>query len=214
MLRRSLLWPLHTRRAAAPTRPDFRRPAVGIVYFRRYRMERPLAEPLFERPALPDGYRLVPWNDHLLEAHAEAKYRSFRWEMDASVFPSLGEREGCRRLMTEIARRSGFVPEATWLLEYWGEGARRPVGCGTIQGVAEDRVGAIQNVGVAADHRGRRLGTLLIWLALDGFRRSGVERVFLEVTAQNTGACRLYERLGFRRTKVVYKASEIAYAEW
>jgi ribosomal protein S18 acetylase RimI-like enzyme len=186
---------------------------MGIVYFRRYRMEIDLAQPLPLEPPLPTGYRLTAWDDRLLDVHADTKYRCFHWEMDANVFPSLSTREGCRRLMTEISRRSGFVPQATWLLEHWPAEARRPEPCGTIQGVAEDKVGAIQNVGVTADHRGLGLGTILLWHSLVGFKVAGIERVFLEVTAQNSGACRLYERLGFRRTKVVYKASDVAYAE-
>jgi ribosomal protein S18 acetylase RimI-like enzyme len=32
----------------------------------------------------------------------------------------------------------------------------------------------------------------------------------LEVTAQNDGAIRLYRRLGFRRTKTIYKAVQDA----
>jgi ribosomal protein S18 acetylase RimI-like enzyme len=186
---------------------------MGIVYFRRFRMEINLAEPLFSQPPAPPDYRLVPWDDRLLEAHAETKHRCFHWEMDANVFPSLSTRDGCRRLMTEIARRPGFVPQATWLLEHWPPKARRPDPCGTIQGVAEDKVGAIQNVGITSPHRGLGLGSVLVWHSLAGFKAAGIERVFLEVTAQNSGACRLYERLGFKRTRVVYKASEVAYAE-
>jgi GNAT superfamily N-acetyltransferase len=186
---------------------------MGIVYFRRFRMEIDLAQPLFPQPSLPAEYRLSPWNDRLLEVHADAKYRCFRWEMDANVFPSLSTRDGCRRLMTDITRRGGFVPQSTWLLEYWPANASRPESCGTIQGVAEEQVGAIQNVGITPPHRGLGLGTVLIWHSLAGFKAAGIERVFLEVTAQNSGACRLYQRLGFQQTKVVYKASEVAYAE-
>ena len=80
-------------------------------------------------------------------------------------------------------------------------------------GRADRGVGPIQNVGITPAHRGRGLGTVLLWHSLAGFQRAGIDRVFLEVTAHNSGACRLYERLGFRRTKVVYKASEVAYAE-
>lgn len=187
---------------------------MGIVYFKRFRMECDLARPLFAQPPTPPGYALVAWDDALVERHAEVKFDSFHWEMDANVFPSLSTRDGCRRLMSEIARRGGFVPEATWLLEYWPDEARKPEACGTIQGVADDKLGAIQNVGITAVHRGKSLGSLLLWHSLDGFRRAGIERVYLEVTAQNSGACRLYQRLGFRQTKVVYKASEVAYAEW
>jgi ribosomal protein S18 acetylase RimI-like enzyme len=45
--------------------------------------------------------------------------------------------------------------------------------------------------------------------ALDGFRREGLPRCFLEVTAQNESAIRLYQRLGFVTSRTVYKAVEI-----
>jgi ribosomal protein S18 acetylase RimI-like enzyme len=187
---------------------------MGVVYFRRYRMEYDLAAPLFPEPTPPPDYSLLPWEDRLLEAHAETKYRSFKWEMDANVFPCLGARDGCRRLMTEIVRRPGFVAEATWLLAWQPPGQRKPELCGTIQGVSDTGLGSIQNVGITPAHRGRGLGTVLLWHSLAGFKRAGIERVYLEVSADNSGACRLYERCGFRRTKVVYKASEVAFAEW
>ena len=115
--------------------------------------------------------------------------------------------------MTEIADRNGFLPAATWLIQYWPPKARRPEVCGTIQGVCEgEGIGAIQNVGVIPEHRGRGLGVALVWHALNGFRLASQKKVFLEVTAQNTGAVRLYQRLGFRKVKTVYKASEVAYA--
>jgi predicted GNAT family N-acyltransferase len=186
---------------------------MGLVYFKRFRMEYDLDQPLPPRPQVPQPYALVPWEDGLLDAHSEVKFRCFQAEMDANVFPSLGCRDGCRRLMTEIVRRSGFVPQATWLLQYWPQQARIPEMCGTIQGVADEGVGAIQNVGITAAHRGRGLGTALLWHSLDGFRQAGITRVYLEVTAQNRLACALYRRFGFRETKVVYKASEVAYAE-
>lgn len=186
---------------------------MGVVYFKRFRMEYDLAGPLFPEPETPAAYSLLPWDDRLLEAHAQTKYRAFKWEMDANVFPCLGDLEGCRRLMTEIARRAGFVPQATWLLQFGSANQRRPDLCGTIQGVADTGLGSIQNVGITPSHRGQGLGSVLLWHSLAGFKRAGIERVYLEVSADNTGACRLYERLGFRRTKVVYKASEVAFAE-
>jgi len=187
---------------------------MGVVYFKRFRMEYDLAAPLFQEPGVPADYSLLPWDDRLLDAHAETKYRSFKWEMDANVFPCLGERDGCRRLMNEIACRAGFVPQATWLLQFLPAGQRRAELCGTIQGVADTGLGSIQNVGITPQHRGRGLGSVLMWHSLAGFKRAGIDRVYLEVSADNSGACRLYERLGFRRTKVVYKASEVAFAEW
>jgi [ribosomal protein S18]-alanine N-acetyltransferase len=186
---------------------------MGITYFKRYRMEFELAQLPSEMPALPTDYALLAWSDKMLPLHSEVKFRCFVDEMDSSVFPCLGSKSGCRRLMQEIANREGFLPAATWLVQHWPRENRRPEVCGTIQGVAESGgVGAIQNVGITAAHRGRGLGSILVWHCLQGFRQAGLQKVFLEVTAQNTPATRLYQRLGFRKVKTVYKASEVAYA--
>lgn len=193
---------------------------MTITYFKRFRMEFDLTRqiPRFE---LPPGYSFLPWDELLLESHAETKYQCFRQELDANVFPCLGDREGCRRLMSEITRREGFVEGATWLLQFVPDVAapqqslEEAAGefCGTIQGIADaDDFGSIQNLGVIPAHRGRGLGTGLLFQALWGFRQAGLRRATLEVTAQNIGAVRLYQRLGFRNVKTVYKASEVAYA--
>ena len=57
-----------------------------------------------------------------------------------------------------------------------------------------------------------RLGTCLLTKALEGFQQAGLRRSFLEVTAQNDGAIRLYQRLGFVKARTVYKAVEVAYS--
>jgi GNAT superfamily N-acetyltransferase len=187
--------------------------AMGLTYFKRYRLELPLTGTLFACPALPPYYAYWPWDPTLLECHAEAKYRSFCGEIDANVFPCLGEREGCRRLMDEITRRETFVPGATWLLVYQPPGQSVPEYCGTIQGLCDRQgYGAVQNLGVTPLHRSQGLGTGLLKQALTGFRAAGLHRAYLEVTAQNTGAIRLYTTLGFRRVRTVYKAVEVAYA--
>lgn len=186
---------------------------MGLTYFKRYRLEISLNGTLFACPALPAGYSMIPWHPSLLESHADTKYRSFCCEIDANVFPCLGERDGCRRLMDEITRREHFVPEATWLLAYAPPGQSRPEYCGTIQGLYDQQgYGAVQNLGVTPLHRARGLGTNLLHRALCGFRSVGLRRAYLEVTAHNTGATRLYLALGFRRVKTVYKAVEVAYA--
>lgn len=186
---------------------------MGLTYFKRYRMEFDLRQPLFTSPPLPAGYHLLSWQDSLIQAHATVKYECFCLELDALVFPCLGEREGCLRLMREIANREGFLSRATWLLEYRDDARSQREYCGTVQGVRDGSGnGAIQNLGITPAHRGQGLGTTLLHAAMTGFDRSGIRRVFLEVTAQNTGAVRLYQRLGFRRTKTVYKAADVAYA--
>jgi len=199
---------------------------MALTYFKRFRMEFELARLDARRDRLPEGYRFVPWHPGLLEAHATTKYESFRHEIDANVFSCLGEYDGCFRLMTEISRKEGFLPQATWLLAYvepspdsdpWSVRSdsdtmnfAATTFCGTVQGI-EDRFGygAIQNLGVVPEHRGRGLGSVLLMKALEGFRRAGLKRAYLEVTAQNEGAVRLYRRLGFVKARTVYKAVEL-----
>lgn len=176
----------------------------SISYFKRFRMEIDLQSSLPPVPSLPAGYSWVAWEGRLWEQHAEVKYQCFIKEIDAVVFTSLGNRDGCRRLMQEIAGKPGFKPEATWLI------ACANTYCATVQGVRERTgMGAIQNLGVTAPHRGRGLGTALLLNALHGFQRSGAHCAHLEVTAQNDGAIRLYRRMGFRCRKTLYKAVDI-----
>lgn len=174
--------------------------AVATVsYFKRYKMEVDLND--LPAPRLPSGFSFVPWDYALLDSHAAALHECFVQEIDAVVFPSLGDRNGCGCLMTEMSRKGSFLPEATWLLVD-GIGP-----CGTVQGVRERRgMGAIQNLGITPPYRGRGLGEALLLQALHGFRQAGLGRALLEVTAQNDGAIRLYRRVGFRRSKTLYKA--------
>lgn len=175
----------------------------AVTYFKRFRMEIDLRVEL-PRPTLPIGYTWVAWNELLLERHAEVKYHCFFDEIDAVVFPSLGSRSGCLTLMREISRKPGFRPEATWLVT-------APDGpCGTVQGVRErSGFGAIQNLGVTPGHRGHGIGSALLLMALHGFQQVGLKNAFLEVTADNQPAIRLYRRLGFRCRKTIYKAAPL-----
>jgi ribosomal protein S18 acetylase RimI-like enzyme len=186
---------------------------MSLTYFKRYRMEIDLVAQPPRTVRLPAGYQFIPWQPRLLEAHAEAKYQSFRGEIDASVFPCLSNFDGCLRLMDQIAGKQRFVPEATWLVAACDEGGRPREFCGTIQGMRDSAgFGAIQNVGVTHDHRGLGIGAALVMQSLAGFRQVGVRRVFLEVTAQNESAVRLYDRIGFARARTNYRAVEVAYS--
>lgn len=173
-----------------------------VEYFKRIRMRLDGMESLPSVP-LPHGYHFIAWDESLTGVHADVKFRSFHSEVDSRLFPCLGDRFGCLRLMREIRRKPGFLAGATWLV------AHRCDVCGTVQGVVEPgRIGAIQNLGVVPRHRGRGLGRALLLQSLHGFRREQIEVVDLEVTADNDAAVRLYEQLGFQRANVLYKAVE------
>ncbi len=173
---------------------------MAITYYKRFRMEIDL-DGSMAPPVLPPEFSWVAWEESLIDDHAEVKYISFRCEIDACVFPCLGDRYGCQRLMREIRRKPGFLPGATWMIA-------GPEGyVGTVQGITDrGPIGAIQNVGVIPRYRGLGLGRALVRRALQGFSLAGLCRAYLEVTAENSGAVRLYRTIGFRRAKTLYKA--------
>ncbi len=182
---------------------------MPVVYYKRLQMEINLRRSPLPQPELPPGYSWGAWHPRLLDAHARAKFESFRGEIDSQVFASLASYPGCQRLMVEISHHASFVPLATWLIRYDGVPGSEPRPCATIQGLKRSFWrGSIQNVGVAREHRGQGLGRALVLKSLHGFRELGTRRVTLSVTAANTRAVRLYESLGFVLRKTSYRTVE------
>lgn len=202
---------------------------MAFYHFKRWRLSYDLRVPLQPIPS-PEGFCVVPWEPGLLEIHAKVKHASFEQEVDANVFNCFATRAGCRRLVQEIVTRDSFVPEATWLLvpiengvvpdpslaardfirNLQHQGVRLAHACGTIQGLAiNELLGSVQNLGVIPAYRGRGLGQWLLDCALRGFRQRGMDRVILEVTCDNFGATRLYERLGWQLEEITYKCVEL-----
>lgn len=187
---------------------------MTVTYFKRYRMQCDLRRGVVEtQVALPPHYQLVPWDNRLVRSHADAKYNSFREEIDSNVFPCLGDAEGCLRLMNEISCRQGFLGQATWLITKTNPRSDHIENCGTVQGIREQvEVGSIQNLGIVPEHRGFGLGSALLHQSLLGFHSEGIKFVTLEVTSHNLGALRLYKRMGFKIVRTVYKSIDLAYA--
>jgi ribosomal protein S18 acetylase RimI-like enzyme len=153
-------------------------------------------------PAWPVGFRALPWEDRLARAHAEVLAAAFTGSPDVLLFPSLGSIEGALGLLRDLSLRPNFLPRSTWIVE----GPEGP--CGSVQGVEERaRLGAIQNLGVAPRWREVGLGKALLLQALRGMWEAGLERASLEVSASNGQALRLYQGLGFKRSRVLYKAA-------
>lgn len=165
--------------------------------FKRYIMER--STQCIAPSKLLHPFHLRPYQSEDLLDHAEALAHSFSDSDDRMLFPVLGSKEGCLELMREIVRRRDFVPGATWL----ALGPAGPVG--TVQGLRDGSTGLIQNVGIIPQARNKGLGRLLLNNVIHGYSSSGIATVQLEVTANNTPAMTLYETMGFKRTKVLYK---------
>jgi ribosomal protein S18 acetylase RimI-like enzyme len=183
---------------------------MSVVHFKRFRMQFDLRGPVPPAPALPPGYRLLPWRSRLLDLHAAAKHASFANELDSIVFACLSTAGGCQQLMRDITGQANFVSQATWLIVHQPDTLTAMLPVATVQGIREPgRIGSIQNVGVAPVHRGLGLGTLLLTSALLGFQQTDHVAATLEVTAKNTAAIRLYQRIGFCIQRIVYRSVEL-----
>jgi mycothiol synthase len=87
----------------------------------------------------------------------------------------------------------GYDPSLWW----WGvvDGRR----AGALLGTVRDGRGWVMDLGVLDGWRGRGIGTALLMHAFAEFRRRGFASVGLNVDSENeTGATRLYERVGMR----------------
>lgn len=165
--------------------------------FKRYVMARPTQR--IADSAIHHPFHLRQYQSEDLLDHAEVLFQSFADSDDRMLFPVLGSRDGCLELMREIVRRWDFVPEATWL----ACGPSGPVG--TVQGLKSESTGMIQNVGVIPQSRCQGLGKILLSNVINGYAAKGIGMVQLEVTANNHPAMVLYEAMGFKLSKVLYK---------
>lgn len=175
-------------------------------FLKRFRFEVDLGDADLPRPHLPEGYSWTAWHPAIIGDHAAIKYESFRDEMDCQIFLALRTLQGCRDLMHSIMIHSGFLPQATWLIQFDGNDFRPATACGTIQGLQmSSTLGSIQNVGITPEHRGYGLGRALLLKCLHGFRSSGLTRAYLDVSAENRNAIALYRSVGFKYVKTSYK---------
>jgi len=150
-----------------------------------------------ERPT-PD-YELLTWDDRYFEEVAALIARAYRDHVDGAINDQYRSLNGALRFLRNIIHYPGcgiFHPRGAILALH------RPTG--RIQGLiltstVNPGVGHITQVCTAPEpqFRGTGLGYELIRRAIAGFRDQGYRGVSLTVTAANTHAVKLYDRLGF-----------------
>jgi ribosomal protein S18 acetylase RimI-like enzyme len=58
---------------------------------------------------------------------------------------------------------------------------------------------------VAEEHRGRGIATSLVRMAMDAMKDAGADEIVLETEVTNVASLRLYEKLGFLRSKRLHR---------
>ena len=154
---------------------------------------------------LPEGrgssnlrYRL--WTDARAEESALLIAAAYKGHVDATINDQYGSVTGARRFINNIVQYPGcgsFFPAASLVADQ-PAGAMAGVIFGSL--VAAD-TGHITQVCVLPTHKGHGVGYELMRRALHVFTENRCERVSLTVTAANTSAVELYQRMGFRATR-------------
>jgi mycothiol synthase len=127
--------------------------------------------------------------------------------------PGRDDRPVHSAMMEAFVGHYGFVPKSfeEWLAvwrtpdvmpKHWFVAQDGEEVVGAVLGVLRLDIGWIADLGVRRAWRGRGVGEALVHRAMESFRERGFTSVGLNVDPQNeTGAMRLYERLGFRFDK-------------
>lgn len=74
--------------------------------------------------------------------------------------------------------------------------------------------GHVVSVAILEEHRGKKVGTILMEEAMNGLISRRTEEVYLEVRVSNSAAIKMYEKLNFKlksRLKSYYRDGEDAY---
>jgi ribosomal protein S18 acetylase RimI-like enzyme len=157
-------------------------------------------QPAPPAPECPKGIVIRPYRGHHeLAAVVRAIVDAFRDHWGFVEEFSFEEYLEGWKVWVETTDR--FDP-AQWLLALDGE---EIVGIATAMGATDEdpRMAYIEDLGVVRRWRRRGLGTALLLSLLGVLRQLGFERAALDVDADSlTGATRLYERVGFKPTRL------------
>ncbi len=148
-----------------------------------------------EAPQVPPGYRLVAWNDRLVEAAAHLIYIANVGTLDAMIIPELQTETGSRRIVRQAVRgRYGVFDRTASVLMQAPDGHLAGV---TLVTRRHDGSGFTAEISVLPGDQRRGIGRALMLHSHRALRAAGVTTNFLGVTAGNP-ARRLYEALGYR----------------
>jgi ribosomal protein S18 acetylase RimI-like enzyme len=150
-------------------------------------------------PVGPRGdFIFKPWERKYDRDAAHLLHDVYRNHIDAAVNDQYCSLEGTMRLVESIVRHRGcgdYLPQASIAAIHVP--SRKLAG---ILGLTAVRPGTahIPQIAVAAGYQGIGLGSAMARTAFEKLARSGFAEVSLTVTALNSRAVRLYERMGFR----------------
>ena len=146
------------------------------------------------------NFRVSGWENRFFIPVADVICNSYRGSTDYQLCHDYQSREGCIRFLNNLVKHPGcgtFSPQTSYVV-------RNPEDqvCGVLltSKISPD-TGMIPQISVRSDCQGKGIGSYLLRTYFKDARESGLERITLSVSEANEGACRLYSRLGFQKTR-------------
>ena len=180
---------------------------AGFAIYRRLFLERrltdlaslphDLAEPAQTSLFHKNGYHMRCWQESDFSKAASLITGAFAGHLDSVINDQYNSLGGALRFLHNIIRFPGcglFDAEASRVVEHTASG--RLIGILLCSRVRQD-VGHVTQACVDEAARGAGLGTLMLESTMRELAHRGFSRLSLTVTEGNTGAARLYKRLGF-----------------
>lgn len=173
---------------------------AGFQRHERLFMECELKECAAAQPASdkqpPTGIELRPWSGMHFQEAGRLLQRAYAGHMDADINDQYRTAEGALRFLHNIIRFPGCgtfdLDASTVAVDAQGRLAAM-----LLTSRVQERVAHITQVCVLPEHQHCGLGRLLMCRCGEQLRRRGFECMTLTVTANNSGAVRLYEQMGF-----------------
>ena len=169
--------------------------ARGFRTFPRLFMHGAL-QPEPSKTTVPADLILEPWHPALFGQASELIHRAYRGHVDSGINDQYQTVAGSQRFLNNIVRFPGcgeFLPEHSLALRR--RNSDRLEGLLMCSAVRSDTAHVTQ-LCVDSQWRGAGLGELLLRRVSRQLLAAGFRQLSLTVTEQNTGAVRLYERVG------------------
>lgn len=179
---------------AAMAKENFR------LYTRQF-MLLPLKDAQIAGTPLPSGMRLESWNDGHFESCARLIAKAYSNHVDSEINDQYRTEEGATKFLKNIVILPGcgqFLPEASFVVR---AEESSELTAAVLTSTVSMGVGHITQVCVEPAFQGQHLGLRLMDAAIRALKSLRYHALTLTVTSQNTGAVRLYDKLGFHVVK-------------
>ncbi len=149
---------------------------------------------------LQPNFRVSRWANRYFFPVADVICDSYRGSTDYKLCHDYQSREGCIRFLNNLIKHPGcgtFSPQTSSVVLDSNEQV-----CGALlTSKISSETGMIPQISVRSDCQGKGIGSYLLRTYFKNAYESGLERITLSVSEANEGACRIYHRLGFQKTK-------------